>query len=321
MKSLKRTLWILTTLVLLSWSIIVSAEPGLLGYYYDDFEVDDGIISFSEEDLVMTRVDATIDFYNGNRFYRWNAVAGGENYGVRWVGLLRIDEAGEYGFGTLSDDGSTVRIDGQIVVSNAEYQYFDWEDSIAEGSFEGLYPEQYGDPDNLPGPLYLAEGFHTIEVCFFEDIVYDGVELWWLKPGLGPSDIPYYGVSWDGDEIEPNPDTNWEIIPSDVLSTPASAVPGTSEAILLHPAVPNPFNPQTTIAFDLPQTQALSLRILDVSGRTVKTLLANEVLAAGRHEMLWNGRDARGRHCPSGIYFSCLEGGGVLATERMTLLK
>ncbi len=65
---------------------------------------------------------------------------------------------------------------------------------------------------------------------------------------------------------------------------------------------PNPFNPQTTIVFDLLQETSISLDIYNVAGRLVMDILNNEIYAAGTHSVLWRGRDERGRALPSGAY-------------------
>ena len=100
-----------------------------------------------------------------------------------------------------------------------------------------------------------------------------------------------------------------------------SAVPGTGVVEALGDAYPNPFNPQTTIAFELPNEQAASLRVYDVSGRLVRVLVDGEVVAQGRHEAIWNGRDDTGRRVASGTYFYRLEAGAYTETKRMVLVK
>jgi flagellar hook assembly protein FlgD len=89
----------------------------------------------------------------------------------------------------------------------------------------------------------------------------------------------------------------------------------------LHDAAPNPFNPQTTIAFELPNEQAVSLRVFDISGRLVRELVAGETMTMGRHETVWNGRDNTGRRVASGTYFYRLEAGEYSETKRMALIK
>jgi len=84
---------------------------------------------------------------------------------------------------------------------------------------------------------------------------------------------------------------------------------------------PNPFNPQTIIAFDLPKQTAVVLRVFDLSGRLVRVLLDREVFQLGRNEVVWNGFDDSGRQKPSGTYFYRLDAGGYCETKRMTLVK
>jgi len=84
---------------------------------------------------------------------------------------------------------------------------------------------------------------------------------------------------------------------------------------------PNPFNPRTTIVFDLPQQTTVSLRVFDVAGRLVRELLDRETVAEGRREVAWNGRDDTGGRVASGTYFYRLEAGEFSETRRMALIK
>lgn len=89
----------------------------------------------------------------------------------------------------------------------------------------------------------------------------------------------------------------------------------------LYPCAPNPFNPITTIRFDLPQTSQVSLRVYDLAGRLVQTLVDGEVMAAGRGEAVWRGCDQSGRQMAAGTYFCRLDAGSFHQTRRMTLVK
>ncbi len=88
-----------------------------------------------------------------------------------------------------------------------------------------------------------------------------------------------------------------------------------------YPNHPNPFNPTTVVRFDLPAALPVSLQIHDVTGRVVRTLLEGEVLPAGQHESMWDGRDERGIGVASGTYFYRLRAGGREAVRSMLLLK
>ena len=71
--------------------------------------------------------------------------------------------------------------------------------------------------------------------------------------------------------------------------------------VAMAPARPNPFNPATLLAFEIAREGTVELRILDASGRMVRTL-AQGFLSAGRHEAFWDGRDSEGRGVASGLY-------------------
>ncbi len=79
---------------------------------------------------------------------------------------------------------------------------------------------------------------------------------------------------------------------------------------------PNPFNPSTTIAFDIPEQSQVTLKIYDLLGKEVATLVNNEVVAAGNHTKQWNASNI-----PSGVYFYKLIAGNYTATKKLVLMK
>lgn len=85
-------------------------------------------------------------------------------------------------------------------------------------------------------------------------------------------------------------------------------------------ASPNPFNPATTIAFELAAPGEVSITVYDVSGRMIRSLV-NGHLPAGLHEVSWNGRDRSGATVASGVYFYRLMSGEILETRKMVLLR
>ena len=92
-------------------------------------------------------------------------------------------------------------------------------------------------------------------------------------------------------------------------------------AYRLYPACPNPFNPATTIRYDLPNPQQVTLHIYDVSGHLVRVLRDAVYEDAGGHEVVWHGLDQSGHPAPSGTYFYRLSVGGYSETRRMVLVK
>jgi len=83
---------------------------------------------------------------------------------------------------------------------------------------------------------------------------------------------------------------------------------------------PNPFSPETRIAFDLPLPGRAELRVYDVSGRLIRTLV-DEKRPAGPYSVRWDGRDDAGRAVASGVYFYSLRAPGVEENRRMILVK
>ncbi|MEX0602343.1 MAG: S8 family serine peptidase, partial [Bacteroidota bacterium] len=83
---------------------------------------------------------------------------------------------------------------------------------------------------------------------------------------------------------------------------------------------PNPFNPSTTITYELPSRERVRIRVFDLVGREVSVLFDGDQ-EPGSHRVQWNGRDANGFGVPSGVYFYRLDGGRFSATRSMVLVK
>ena len=88
----------------------------------------------------------------------------------------------------------------------------------------------------------------------------------------------------------------------------------------LYPNVPNPFNPETTIRFELPQAVEVKLEIFDVLGQKVRTLVGGS-LQACMHSTVWNGRNDDGMQVGNGIYLYRLQAADFVTVKRMMLLK
>ena len=91
-------------------------------------------------------------------------------------------------------------------------------------------------------------------------------------------------------------------------------------SFVLEQNFPNPFNPQTEIRFQLPQTGLVSLRIYDVLGQEIAVLVDRE-LPAGYHRTAWNGRDRAGNSVGSGIYLYLMEAGDYHQARKLLLLR
>ena len=86
-------------------------------------------------------------------------------------------------------------------------------------------------------------------------------------------------------------------------------------------AYPNPFNPQTSIAYTTRQAGRVTMNVYNVSGRLVRTLKQDEYTDAGTHEVSWNGLDNVGRRVPSGVYFVKAAVGGDTSIYKLSIMK
>jgi len=93
------------------------------------------------------------------------------------------------------------------------------------------------------------------------------------------------------------------------------------ETFSLKPAYPNPFNPYTVIPFTLPEAAAVSMRVIDVTGKTVSLLVNNRGYPAGEFSILWNGRSNAGIPVASGVYFLQLITGDNIRSQKIVLLR
>jgi len=88
----------------------------------------------------------------------------------------------------------------------------------------------------------------------------------------------------------------------------------------LHQNFPNPFNPSTSISFQIPQTNRVKLVIYDIVGREVVSLVDNQ-LQPGSHSVIWNGKDKNGYMVSTGVYIYQLQADGISKTKKMTFIN
>ena len=88
----------------------------------------------------------------------------------------------------------------------------------------------------------------------------------------------------------------------------------------LHQNHPNPFNPETTIGFELPASAPVTIEIYNMLGQKIATIL-NERRPAGFQKVIWNGKDDFGRQVGSGVYFYRIQSERFEATKKLVLLR
>ena len=110
--------------------------------------------------------------------------------------------------------------------------------------------------------------------------------------------------------------------PATVNTTVASADEGSllpSEYALFQ-NYPNPFNPSTQITFDVPNSEFVMLRVYNLLGQDVQTLI-NKSMAPGRYTVEWNGNDMLNNDVASGVYFYELRGESFISRKKMLLIR
>ena len=83
---------------------------------------------------------------------------------------------------------------------------------------------------------------------------------------------------------------------------------------------PNPFNPETTISFQISDPAQVKLQVYNVRGQLVNTLI-NEFQQPGHYDVIWNSEDSDNRPVSSGVYFYKMQADNIQQTQKMLLLK
>ena len=104
---------------------------------------------------------------------------------------------------------------------------------------------------------------------------------------------------------------------SELLSSSKELIP---DQFAFYQPFPNPFNPKTTITFDLPERMEVSLRVYDINGRLVQTLNRSK-LSAGNYSFDWAGTDQFGSKVTSGVYFIQIDAGSFKSIKKTLLVK
>ncbi|MFQ6116112.1 MAG: FlgD immunoglobulin-like domain containing protein, partial [bacterium] len=92
------------------------------------------------------------------------------------------------------------------------------------------------------------------------------------------------------------------------------------ESLALFQNYPNPFNPETTIQYQLPEDTWVTLKIYNLLGEEVRTLVDKQQ-PAGSHTAVWNGRDNHGRTVGTGLYLYRLQAGDKIISNKMLFLQ
>ena len=96
--------------------------------------------------------------------------------------------------------------------------------------------------------------------------------------------------------------------------------PPAAVAFQVSQAVPNPFNPRTSVVVEVGEQSRVRAEVVDMAGRVVRTLLDQE-LTPGRHDLTWDGQDDSNHSLASGVYFLHVMKKGHAQSQKLVLVK
>jgi hypothetical protein len=268
-------------------------------------------------DLMVAPLWDDLNPSNGGDIYRYHDAAN-DRYIVQWDGVPHYYDEGSFTFQVLLyasgvivfqyeaityGDECTVGIenqdasDGLQVTYNAEHIENGMAILLSAGS---LVP--WLDYTPLAGTVGPGE-------TVMADVLFDAT-------GLGLGDFAAV-LSFLSNDVSV---TQLDMPVTLTVSDDTTPVEETPLAFRFAGAAPNPFNPATTLRFSLPAAGHAELKLYDVQGRLVRSLIDGH-LAAGPGEVRWDGRDQRGRQVASGTYFARLMAAGHTSVKSLVLVK
>lgn len=113
-------------------------------------------------------------------------------------------------------------------------------------------------------------------------------------------------------------DTRYVVTEKDMITITLEEMPAMTEFL---PAFPNPFNPSTKIQYVLAEDATVTLSVVDMLGRTIKTIILGAHQSAGSYSIHWNGNDNSGQMAASGRYLLVLNAGNVNKTQKVMMVR
>ncbi len=201
---------------------------------------------------------------------------------------------------------------------------FDSGMEIASPSLSKLDDEHYlsafalGSWEPVGASIVLNIDNDTWEITQVSDLIFDPTTMRGSSPYLSQIDDRNYLCTYN---TLPGGPEGWSVI----LNVEFPPVGIDDNQIVSHVAdlsnnYPNPFNPETTINYQLPENSRVELSVFNLKGQKVKTLI-NETLESGNHTVIWNGTDNNDKSVSSGIYFYKMKTDNHEETKKMILMK
>ena len=299
------------------------------------------LTSAGSSDVFLAQFD-----WNGNHIWsqRFGDSAYQLGHDLATYGAETVFVTGQF-FGSVNFGGDTLTCVGGLDIFVAKFG----EPSSSGPSFSLVdYPTIYDDPpymmvelelqnegpgDAMAVSAQMGEDISwlriTDAVCYYGDIP-EGESSWGVEgdsftlvllPDYPGGDIDVWlDVSCE-DAAGNSHEMQIELILPDPSTTDVRGPADMMRAeVRLLPNWPNPFNPSTSIPFELSESGHASLRIYDIGGRLVRTLVDDQ-LAGDCYVVRWDGRDDRGGSLPSGAYFYSLQAGERTLTRKLVLVQ
>jgi hypothetical protein len=191
-------------------------------------------------------------------------------------------------------------------------------DPIGDGLSFSLQPTG---PNSQTTPDVVLPGTGASSVVHYQDIPNWKGGIRWEN---GSTQLLYlcFGIEGIIQEIQREEFLDRILTWFGIETTGLAGAAGAPPAIALAQSWPNPMRPSTTISYRLDAAGPVTLRVYDVAGRLVRTLVERETRAASTlHRVAWNGRDESGRVVPSGVYFYRLETPRESVARRLVVVR
>jgi len=219
-------------------------------------------------------------------------------------------------------DGDSTYTKNTAFVSNMAAKFTDFD---KDGFEDLILPFQaVSDSITITTEVWTDSLYISVIDSTLDSLVIDSTEVPWDSTYFYSYDTTYarYWETSESKELNPK---RWSlrIIEGTMLNSveakDLSVI--TPQDYVLNQNYPNPFNPQTTIEFFLPIRKKISLTVYNALGQKIKTLYNDQVLTAGRHEIVWDGTNEVGKRVATGMYIYTLKFGNYSKSMKMMLLK
>lgn len=209
-----------------------------------------------------------------------------------------------------------------------DFSASDWDFIEKEEYYEWIYQSIKSDSTHLYYKLYNSDDWKELEIVeILEDTSTYGIGCYYSADlsGIATFDSAGIDLKLEFQDMSGN-SIQWTLEPAfavgnfginTMVESIDSEIPLT---FALYPNYPNPFNPSTNICFDLPHTEKVSIKIYDILGREVRTLV-NKTFKTGKYKLNWDGKNKYSQHAASGVYIYRIEAGKYKKSRKMVLIR